>query len=59
MWLYITFAFKIIHRRGADRTVNHLVLIEHRELNDHPIEVVTLHLTSPQLHCEILHTERV
>jgi len=39
-FLHITFAFKIIHRRSADRTPNCLVLIEHREFNDHPVEVV-------------------
>ncbi|MFY9840772.1 MAG: hypothetical protein WAK55_30750, partial [Xanthobacteraceae bacterium] len=27
-----------------------LVLIEHRKFNDHPIEVVALHLTLPQRH---------
>jgi len=46
------FTFKIIHRRGTDRTLNHLVLIEHRKLNDHPIEVVALHLALPQRHCK-------
>jgi len=45
------FAFKIVHRRGADRTLNHLVLIEHRKLDDHPIEVEATHLASPQRHC--------
>ena len=38
--LHITLAFKIIHRRSADRTPNCLVLIKHREFNDHPVEVV-------------------
>src|SRR4029450_6008915 len=33
-------AFKIVHRRGADRTPHCLALIKHREINDHPIEVV-------------------
>ncbi len=46
MWLHVTFTFKVVHRRCADRTLNYLVLIEHRKLNDHPIKVVTLHLTS-------------
>jgi hypothetical protein len=46
------FAFKIVHRRGADRTLNHLVLIEHRKLNDHSIEVEAPHLASPQRHCQ-------
>jgi hypothetical protein len=52
MWLDVTFTFKIVHRRGADRTLNHLVLIEHRKLNDHPIEIEAPHLASPQRHCE-------
>jgi hypothetical protein len=34
IWPHITPAFKIVHRRGADRTQNYLALIEHRELND-------------------------
>ena len=38
--LHITRAFKIVHRRGADRTPHCLALIKHREINDHPIEVV-------------------
>jgi len=46
MWLHATFTFKVVHRRGADRTLNYLVLIKHSKLNDHPIKVVTLHLTS-------------
>jgi hypothetical protein len=52
VWLHVTFTLKIVHRGGADRTVNHLVLIEHRKLNDHPIEIVALHLTSSQRHCK-------
>src|SRR3974390_846921 len=48
----LTFTFEIVHRRGADRTLNYLVLIEHRKLNDHPIEVVALHLALPQRHCK-------
>jgi hypothetical protein len=52
MWLHVAFTFKIVHRRSADRTLNHPILIEHRKLNDHPIEVVALHLASPQRHCE-------
>jgi hypothetical protein len=32
--------FKIVHRGGADRTPHCLALIKHREINDHPIEVV-------------------
>jgi hypothetical protein len=52
MWLHVAFSFKIVHRGGADRTLNLHVLIEHRKLNDHPIEVEAPHLTSPQRHCE-------
>jgi hypothetical protein len=52
LWLDITLTFKIVHRRGADRTLNHLVVIEHRKLNDHPIEVEAPHLASPQRHCK-------
>ena len=29
-----------------------MVLIEHRKLNDHSIEVEAPHLASPQRHCE-------
>jgi hypothetical protein len=52
MWLHVTITFKIVHRRGADRTLNHLVLIEHRKFNDHPIEVEAPHFVSSQRHCE-------
>jgi hypothetical protein len=52
MWLHVAFSFKIVHRGGADRALNLHVLIEHRKLNDHPIEVEAPHLTSPQRHCE-------
>jgi hypothetical protein len=52
MWPHITFVLKIVHRRSADRTLNHLVLIEHRKLNDHPIEIEAQHLASLQRHCE-------
>jgi hypothetical protein len=45
-------AFKIVHRRGADRTPHCLVLIKHREINDHPIEVVAQYFTSLQRHCK-------
>jgi hypothetical protein len=37
---------KIVHGSGADRTLNHLVLIEHRKLNDHPMEVEAPHVAS-------------
>src|SRR5271156_296629 len=50
--LQVTPPFKIIHCRGADRAQNYLALIEHRELNGHPIEVVALHLASLQRHCK-------
>jgi len=52
IWLYVTPTFKIVHRRGADRAQNYFALIEHRELEDHPIEVITLDLASLQRHCE-------
>jgi hypothetical protein len=42
MWLHVTFPFKVVHRRGADRTPNELVLIEHRKLNNHPINGTAL-----------------
>src|SRR5438034_4739312 len=45
-------AFKIVHRRGADRTPHCLALIKHREINDHPIEVVAQYFTSLQRHCK-------
>jgi hypothetical protein len=44
--LHIMLAFKIVHRRGADRTAHRLALIKHREINDHPIEVVAQYFTS-------------
>src|SRR2546427_6090711 len=43
---HIMLAFKIVHRRGADRTPHSLVLIKHGEINDHPIEVVAQYFTS-------------
>src|SRR5437870_2685037 len=52
IWLHFTPTFKIVHRRGADRAQNYIALIEHRELNDHPIEVVTLDFASLQRHCK-------
>jgi len=52
VWLHVTFSFKIVHRGGADRALNLLVLIEHRKLNDHPIEVEAPHLASLQRHYE-------
>jgi hypothetical protein len=45
-------ALKIIHRRSTDRTPQRLALIKHRELNDHPIEVVAQHFASLQQHCK-------
>jgi hypothetical protein len=44
--LHVTPTVKIVHCRSADRAQNYLALIEHRELKDHPIEVVTLGLAS-------------
>src|SRR5262245_21095764 len=49
--LHIMLAFKIVHRRGADRAPHYVALIKHREINDHPIEVVAQHFTSLQRHC--------
>jgi hypothetical protein len=43
---YVTPAFKIVHRRGADRAKNYLALIEQGELNDHSIDVVAVHLAA-------------
>jgi hypothetical protein len=43
---HIMLAFKIVHRRGADRTPHCLALIKHREINDHPIEVVAQYFPS-------------
>src|SRR5262249_5058972 len=40
------------HRRGADRTPHCLALIKHREINDHPIEVVAQYFASLQRHCK-------
>ena len=42
----------MVHRRGADRAQNYIAPIEHRELNDRPIEVVTPDLALLQRHCE-------
>jgi hypothetical protein len=50
--LHIMLAFKIVHRRGADRTPHCLALIKHREINDHPIEVVAQYFASLQRHCK-------
>jgi hypothetical protein len=52
MWLDVTPTFKVVHRRGADRTLNNLALIEHSKLNDHPIKVVAPHLASLQRHSD-------
>ena len=52
IWRHVTRAFKIIHRRSADRAGNYRALTKHRELNDHPIEIITLNLASLQWHCK-------
>jgi hypothetical protein len=52
MWPHIMSIFKIVHRRGADRALNHLVPTEHCKLNDHPIEIEAQYLASMQRHCE-------
>lgn len=43
--------FEIVERRGADGAGNNLALIEHRELNNHSIEVVAQNLTLLERHC--------
>ena len=53
IWLHVTPTVKIVHRRSADRAQNYLAVIEHRELKDHPIEVVTVGLASLQ-HCNLI-----
>jgi hypothetical protein len=53
IWLHVTPTVKIVHRRSADRAQNCLAVIEHRELKDHPIEVITLGLASLQ-HCNLI-----
>jgi hypothetical protein len=50
--LHVTPTVKIVHCRSADRAQNYLALIEHRELKDHPIEVVPADLASLQ-HCNL------
>jgi hypothetical protein len=50
IWLHVTPTFEIVHRRGTDWAWNYLALIDHCELNGHPIEIVALHLTSLQRH---------
>jgi hypothetical protein len=52
IWPHVTPTFKIVHRRSADRAQNYFTLIEHCELNDRPIEVVTPDLALLQRHCE-------
>jgi hypothetical protein len=42
--------FNIVHRRRANCARNYVALIEHGELNDRPIEVVTLDLASLKQH---------
>src|SRR5215813_1675232 len=50
--LHLMLAFKVVHRRGSDRTPHCLALVKHREINDHPIEVVAQYFASLQRHCE-------
>jgi hypothetical protein len=52
IWPYVTPTFKIVHRCGTDRAQNYIALIEHRELDDRPIEVVTPDLALLQRHCK-------
>jgi hypothetical protein len=49
-WLHVTPTLKVVHCRRADRAQDHFALIEHRELNDHPIEVVILNVASLKRH---------
>jgi hypothetical protein len=49
-WLHVMSTFKIVHRCGADRAQNFIALVDHCELNDRSIEVVTADLTSLQRH---------
>jgi hypothetical protein len=55
IWFHVTPTVKIVHRRGVDRTQNYLAPIKHPELNDHPIEVVTLgsRLAAAALQCSM------
>src|SRR5262249_47413048 len=50
--LHLMLAFKVVHRRGADRTPHCLAQVKHREINDHPIEVVAQYFASLQRHCK-------
>ena len=50
--LHLMLAFEVVHRRGADRTPHCLALIKHREIDDHPIEVVAQYFASLQRHCK-------
>jgi hypothetical protein len=50
IWPHVTRTFNIVHRRGTDRAHNYLALIEYRELNRHPIEIITLDLASQADH---------
>jgi hypothetical protein len=52
IWFYAAPTFKIVHRLGTDGAQNYFVPIEHRELNDRPIEVVTPDLALLKRHCE-------
>jgi hypothetical protein len=47
---HVTPTFETVHRRATYRTANDLALIEHRKLDDHPIEVEALHLSALQRH---------
>jgi hypothetical protein len=50
--LHLMLAFKVVHRRGADRTPHCLAQVKYREINDHPIEVVAQYFASLQRHCK-------
>src|SRR5689334_10720687 len=49
-WLHVARTFEGIHGRAADRTVDDLSVIEHCEIDDHPIEVVVPYLAALQSH---------
>jgi hypothetical protein len=56
---HVTPSLKVVHRRGADRARNRVCIIQHRELNDHTVEVVALDDASLQRHCKFFLAEDV
>jgi hypothetical protein len=49
--IQVTFAFEVSHGRGRYRALYRLALIQHCEINNHPIEVVAQYCASLQRHC--------